>query len=80
MRQRMAGCIEALQFNAATDADDVAGRKATIDTADLGGCAGMGHDACAGGLFERVIAGGVIGMIVGVDDLRDGPAARLRGG
>ena len=76
MRHRVPGRIEALQFDAAADADGVAVVQADIDAADQRRGRGMREDPRAGGGAQRLIARGVVAMMMRVEDLRDLPAVR----
>ena len=78
VRQRMTGRVETAQLHRAAHADDVAGRKAPVDTADAARGTGMREHLCAGRTDEPGIAAGVIAVLVSIQDLPDLPAPRLR--
>ena len=78
MRHRVAGRIEAFELDGAADADDIALGKTAIDAADGGSGARMREDRSAGGGLHGAIAGRVVEVMMGVQDLRDVPAALAR--
>ncbi len=78
MRERVAGGVEAFELGAAADPDDVALGEAAIHAADARGGGGVRRDLRPGGRLEAGVAAGVVAVLVGVEDLRDLPAAFAR--
>ena len=71
MRARMPGRVERLELHGATHLDDVAARQAAVHATDAARRAGMRQHAGARGRDHLGIAGGVIQVLVGIEDLRD---------
>jgi hypothetical protein len=70
--------VEALELDCAADFDHVAFRQAPVHAADAARRAGVRHHLRMGRADQAGVAAGVIAMLVGVEDLRDRPPARLR--
>ncbi len=75
MRHRVTGRVQAFQFDGLADADHIAGGQAAIDAADQCGAGAVRQHRGTGGLDQRGVAPGVIVMLMGVDDLRNGASA-----
>ena len=80
VRQGVARGVQTLKLDAAAHADDVARRKADIDSTDTLGGACVCKDARLGCPHEARISAGVIAVLVRIQDLPDLPTARLRCG
>src|SRR5579864_5129897 len=80
VRHGMARRVQALELDAAPDTDEVALRESPVHAADAVRGAGVRQDLRAGCGLEALVSAGVILVLVCVDDLRDLPAAPLRGG
>ena len=80
MRARVAWRIETLEFDAAADADDVALAHRPVERAQLRPCACMRQHPRAGGRAQPVVAADMVAVLVGVEDVGDGPAVAQSGG
>src|ERR1700687_2599483 len=74
MRSRVTRCIEAAQFHRMADAYQVAALEAAGNAADTLCRGRMRQYRRAGGRDHRGVAAGMIGMLVGIEDLADAPA------
>src|SRR5207248_268380 len=68
----------AFELDAAADLEDVPLGEAAIDAADPRRGRRVRRDLRPGGVLQAGVAAGVVGVLVGVEDLRDLPAALAR--
>ena len=77
MAHRVAGRVEAFELDRLADLDDVAGLEAARHAGDLVLGVGVGQHLGAGRRDHLGIAADMVAVLVGVEDLGDGPALRL---
>lgn len=78
MRSSVTGGIETLEFNIPSDPDHLAILEAVIEVGNPARCSGVREDTRSGGRAQGFVAADVIAMLVGVEDVRDRPAALPR--
>lgn len=73
---RMSRGVEALELHALSDADPITLAESPIKMCQPARGPGVRQHSRSGGRPQRLVAADVIAMLVGVQDMREGPAAR----